>query len=52
MKSTTKCAHPDCNCAPADGKKHCSDECADATGMSRLTCQCKHSDCQGKVVKQ
>ena len=51
MKSSTKCAHPACNCVPADGTKHCSTACADAKGMSQLTCQCAHQDCQRKGPK-
>jgi hypothetical protein len=51
MKSSTKCAHPACNCLAADGTKHCSTACADAKGMSQLTCQCQHKDCQSKGAK-
>ena len=51
MQSSTKCAHPACNCVPADGTKHCSTACADAKGMSQLTCQCQHQDCQRKGLK-
>ena len=51
MKSTTKCVHPACNCAPVEGTKHCSAACADATGLSRLTCQCQHQDRQSKQTQ-
>ena len=51
MKSSTKCAHPDCNCVPADGTMHCSTACADAKGMSQLACECKHKDCQREGTK-
>ena len=51
MNSTTKCAHPACNCIPADGKQHCSDSCADAAGLLEITCQCQHTGCQGQKLK-
>ncbi len=51
MNATTKCAHPACNCVPANGKKHCSATCADAKGLLELTCQCQHPECQGKELK-
>ena len=51
MTPTTKCAHPACNCAPAEGSKHCSTACADANAGTKLTCQCQHSGCQSKGVK-
>lgn len=43
MTVKTKCARADCNCVPADGKKYCSETCADAKGVTELTCQCQQS---------
>lgn len=51
MTAVTKCAHPPCNCVPADGKKYCSEPCADAKGVTELTCQCQHAACQGQALK-
>ena len=51
MKVTSKCARPACNCVPAEGKEYCSEVCRDAKGMTEITCQCQHSDCQGKELK-
>ena len=50
MSSTSKCAHPACNCIPPDGEKYCSDTCANAKEMTELACQCKHAGCQGSVL--
>jgi hypothetical protein len=51
MNATSKCAHPACNCVPAQGEKFCSGFCHDAKGITELTCQCRHSACQGKALK-
>ena len=51
MNATSKCAHPACNCQPADGKGYCSDSCANAKGIVELTCQCQHPECQGQKLK-
>ena len=51
MNATSKCAHPACNCVPADGKEYCSDSCSDKTDMPELTCQCDHPECQGEALK-
>ena len=51
MTATTKCAHPPCNCVTADEKKYCSQVCADAKGVTELTCQCQHPVCQSQALK-
>jgi len=51
MTATTKCARPACNCVPADGKKYCSETCADAKRVTELTCQCEHPACQSQASK-
>jgi hypothetical protein len=52
MNTTSKCAHPACNCVPTDGKKYCSTTCANAKDLTELTCQCQHPKCQGEALKQ
>ncbi len=47
MTEIAKCARPTCNCVPADGEQYCSSTCADAKGVTELTCQCQHAVCQG-----
>ena len=51
MNQTSKCKHPACNCLSLDGKKYCSETCADARGMLELSCQCQHPACQSKELK-
>jgi hypothetical protein len=51
MNATLKCAHPACNCVPAEGKEFCSEVCRDAKGITELACQCQHSVCQGQALK-
>jgi hypothetical protein len=51
MNATPKCAHPACNCIPAEGKEFCSEACRDAKAMTELVCQCQHSNCHGKALK-
>lgn len=51
MNATSKCAHPACSCERADGKKYCSQTCADAKGLLELTCQCRHTACLGAQLK-
>ncbi len=35
----------------ANGKKYCSFTCADAKGVTELTCRCQHPACQGDKLK-
>jgi len=51
MTATSKCARPACSCVPPEGKKYCSATCADAKGMTELSCQCQHPACQGQALK-
>jgi hypothetical protein len=51
MNAPSKCARPACNCIPADGKKYCSEVCADAKAVTELTCQCQHPECHGEKLK-
>ena len=51
MNAPSKCARPACNCIPADGKKYCSEVCADAKAVTELTCQCQHPQCHGEKLK-
>lgn len=51
MNTTSKCAHPACNCVPGEGKEFCSEACRDAKNMAELARQCQHSDCQGQALK-
>ena len=51
MNTTSKCAHPACNCVPSKGKEFCSEACRDAKSITELACQCQHPDCQGKALK-
>jgi hypothetical protein len=51
MNTPSKCARPACNCIPPDGKQYCSEICADAKGVTELTCQCQHPACQGEKLK-
>jgi hypothetical protein len=43
----TKCAYERCECAVNDGKRHCSDYCADADADHEIEiqCDCKHAPC-------
>ena len=45
MARTRKCAHPACNCVPADGSKYCSQYCADAKDTTEIACNCGHAGC-------
>jgi hypothetical protein len=51
MKPTSKCAHPACSCLTGEGKKYCSEVCADARRVTELTCQCQHKECEGAALK-
>ena len=45
MPEKKKCAHPACNCIPADGGKYCSQYCEDASGTMEISCNCGHEGC-------
>lgn len=51
MNAPAKCAHPACNCVPAKGQEFCSEVCRSAKGMTEITCQCQHPECQGNGMK-
>jgi hypothetical protein len=51
MTSASKCARPACNCVPPNGKKYCSETCADAKRVTEIACQCHHPACQGEKLK-
>jgi hypothetical protein len=51
MTPITKCAHPACSCAAAEGSHHCGSSCADAGAASKVICQCQHKGCQSKSLK-
>lgn len=42
-----KCAHPPCDCIPADGAKYCSAYCEGAEKTPEVTCECGHPGCAG-----
>jgi hypothetical protein len=47
--TTSKCAHPACECfvAPKGAYgKYCSDECKRAGQITELHCNCQHPECR------
>jgi hypothetical protein len=51
MSDTTQCARPACNCIRGEGKKYCSEVCADASDVTELTCQCGHVACRDHALE-
>ena len=49
-ETTTKCAHPACNCRPAAGEKYCSTYCHDARDTIELMCNCGHPGCADEMA--
>lgn len=44
------CAHIPCTCAVEDGKKYCSESCADAgSGEVEIACECDHATCKTSI---
>lgn len=50
-KPPKKCAHPPCDCIPADGSKYCSAHCEGAGDRPELMCRCGHPDCGAETAK-
>jgi len=47
--TTTKCAHPSCNCTVAKGGeygKYCSEYCKESKQTTELRCNCQHAACR------
>jgi metallothionein len=51
MTEAKKCAHPACNCVPAEHHKYCSQTCQDAKSLTELVCQCDHPGCRSEALK-
>jgi len=47
--TSTKCAHPECGCAPDDSSKYCSDSCKEAADLTEIACQCGHPGCPNRA---
>ena len=45
MTTTKKCDYPACICVVPNGKKYCSETCADAKKVPETSCQCQHPEC-------
>ncbi len=50
MAENSKCAHPACNCIPADGESFCSPYCHDAGDTVELSCNCGHPGCAEEMT--
>jgi len=47
--TTTKCAHPSCNCTVTKGGeygKYCSEYCKESKQTTELRCNCQHAACR------
>lgn len=47
--NNAKCAHPNCNCPPAQDSKYCSAYCEGAAGTIEIGCHCGHAGCGGDI---
>src|SRR5262249_46836174 len=43
-----KCAHPNCSCTVADGRKYCSPQCETMEHTPEVDCKCGHAGCKGR----
>jgi len=46
------CAHPVCSCEVEPGKEFCSEQCRSPLESYKGDCECQHSLCSGKKIKQ
>jgi hypothetical protein len=46
MAKNEKCAHPSCNCAPAQDSKFCSTLCEGNSTRPDIICGCGHAACE------
>jgi hypothetical protein len=44
-KNTETCAHPSCNCPPAEDSDYCSTLCEGNEGRVDIICACGHPMC-------